>query len=58
MQQVYNGYIKSEGDIKMFEIYNVYTGVTILSGLTFKQAFNLRMTWANRLELAIRETKS
>jgi len=42
----------------MFEIYNVYTGVTILSGLTFKQAFNLRMTWPDRLELAIRETKS
>lgn len=42
----------------MFEIYNVYTGVTILSGLTFKQAFNLRMTWADRLDLAIRETKS
>ena len=42
----------------MFEIYNVYTGVTILSDLTFKQAFNLRMAQVDRLELAIRETKS
>jgi len=58
VQGVYNRYIKSKGDKKMFEIYNVYTGVTILSGLTFKQAFNLRMMQADRLELAIRETKS
>lgn len=42
----------------MFEIYNVYTGAVILSGLTFKQAFNLRMMQADRLDLAIRETKS
>ena len=42
----------------MFEIYNVYTGVTILSGLTFKQAFDLRMMQPDRLELAIRATKS
>jgi len=58
VQRMYNRYIKSEGDKKMFEIYNVYTGVTILSGLTFKQAFNLRMMQADRLDLAIRETKS
>ena len=38
----------------MYEIYNVYTNETILSGLTFKQAFNLRMMQADRLELAIR----
>ena len=42
----------------MFEIYNVYTGVTFLSGLTFKQAFNLRMMQADRLAWAIREMKS
>lgn len=42
----------------MFEIYNVYTGETVLSGLTFKQAFNLRMMQADRLKWAIRETKS
>ena len=38
----------------MYKIYKVYTTETILSWLTFKQAFNLRMTWADRLELAIR----
>lgn len=42
----------------MFEIYNVYTGTVVLSGLTFKQAFNLRMMQADRLAWAIRETKS
>lgn len=42
----------------MFEIYNVYTGAVILSGLTFKQAFNLRMNWADRWELAIRQSKT
>lgn len=42
----------------MFEIYNVYTGAVILSGLTFKQAFNLRMMQADRLDLAIRQSKT
>lgn len=42
----------------MFEIYNVYTGAVILSGLTFKQAFDLRMMQVDRLELAIRQTKT
>ena len=54
----YNKYIKSKGDKKMFEIYNVYTGAVILSGLTFKQAFNLRMMQADRLSWAIRESKT
>lgn len=53
----YNKYIKSKGDKSMYEIYNVYTGAVILSGLTFKQAFNLRMMQADRLELAIRAAK-
>ena len=42
----------------MYELYNVYTGAVILSGLTFKQAFNLRMMQTNRLELAIRQSKT
>lgn len=42
----------------MFEIYNVYTGAVVLSGLTFKQAFDLRMMQADRLDLAIRQSKT
>lgn len=42
----------------MYEIYNIYTNAVILSGLTFKQAFNLRMMQADRLELAIRQSKT
>lgn len=42
----------------MFEIYNIHTGTVILSGLTYKQAFNLRMTWADRWDWRIRQSET
>lgn len=42
----------------MFEIYNKRTGAVILSGLTYKQASALRITWANMWDLVIRKAKS
>lgn len=42
----------------MFEIYKVSTSAIILSGLTFQQAFKLRMMWADRWDLEIRQSKT
>lgn len=39
----------------MFEIYKISTGAIILSGLTWRQAETLRLTWADRLDLGIRK---
>lgn len=38
----------------MFEIYNTKTDKVILSGLTYKQASALRMTWVDLWDLKIR----
>ena len=40
----------------MYEIYNKTTGAVILSGLTYKQATALRLSWADRFSLGIRKT--
>ena len=42
------------GATKMYEIYNKNTNEVVLSGLTYKQATALRLTWGNRFDFWIR----